>query len=260
MPGALELIYKVTLDIGDPTSKVTLHIGIFFGDIPRIGMDTWLSRSMATNESALPYDVQSDQGIPVTLPSGNTFYCLTSNEERYLTERIRRYLSDNHFVNISDVADLDNMVTFELLMHRWSLWLSKGRDYYDEDISIKLYSDMLNNYSTELRQLKKSLGVDKSTRDKTRGDDSVAAYWDNLKRRAQEFGYMRNEQFAQVITAFKRIQAMVQFYENCDSIERKENACEIDDVLDVIREEISKFDLIDEEFRFNVQTMWIRQQ
>lgn len=215
---------------------------------------------MSNDTPALPYDVTSMDGLPVQLPSGATFYVLTSGEETYLKERINRYLGDNHFVNISDVQELDKMVTFELLMHRWSMWLSRGRDYYDEDINIKLYSDMLSSYSTEVRQLKKALGVDKSTRDKTRGDDSVAALWDNLKRRAQEFGYMRNEQFAQTITSFKRIQAIIQFYDNCDLIERKENACEIEDVIEVIREELKKFDLLDEKFRFEVQAMWVRLQ
>lgn len=167
------------------------------------------------NAEPPPYDVQVEDGIPVHLPSGAVYYVLTSDEQRYLVDRITRYLADNHFVNVSDMQDIDRMITFELLIHRWTLYLSKGRDYFDDDIDTKKYSDMVQDYSREVRQLKKSLGVDKSTRDRTRGDDSVAALWDNLRRRAQEFGYMRNAQFAQVITSFQRIQAMIQFRDNC---------------------------------------------
>lgn len=206
------------------------------------------------------YELQADSGIPVSLPSGATYYVLTDEEDRYLRDRITRYLSDNHFVNVSDVQDIDKMIVFELLIHRWSMWISKGRDYYDEDINIKQYSDMVKDYSTEVRQLKKALGVDKSTRDRTRGDDSIASLWANLQRRAAEFGYKRNEEMVQVITSFQRIKAMVTFHDKCDALERKENACEVNDVLEVLREEIRKFDEIDEHFKFEKQTLWVRSQ
>jgi hypothetical protein len=212
------------------------------------------------DDDALPYEIQADDGIAVELPSGATYYVHTDGEEHYLRDKITRYLSDNHFVNISDMQEIDRMITFELLIHRWSMWLARGKDYWNEPINTKQYSDMVQDYSREVRQLKKGLGVDKSSRDRTRGDDSVAALWDNLLRRAREFGYTRNEQMIQVITSFHRIKAMIILYKNTDEIERKENACELADVLEVIEEEIAKFDAIDESFRFDKQALWIRSQ
>jgi hypothetical protein len=206
------------------------------------------------------YEIQSEDGIPVTLPSGATYFVLTDTEEHYLRDKIGRYMSDNHFVNVSDILEIDRMVTFELLIHRWTLWLSRGKDYWNNTINSKQLSDTVQEFSREIRQLKKGLGVDKTSRDRTRGDDSMAAHWDNLLQRAREFGYLRNEQFTQVITSFQRIKAIVQFHLNSDEIERKENACELPDVLEVIQEEISKFDQIDETFRFEKQRMWIRNQ
>lgn len=212
------------------------------------------------NDDLRNYEIQAGAGIPVNLPSGAIHYVLTDEEERYLRDRITRYLSDNHFVNVSDVQDIDKMIVFELLIHRWSLWLSKGRNYYDEDINIKQYSEMTHSYSTEVRQLKKALGVDKTTRDRTRGDDSLASLWSNLQRRAAEFGYKRNEEFVQTITSFQRLKAILTFHDNADEIERKENACEMTDVIEILREEIRKFDEIDEKFKFEKQTLWIRNQ
>jgi hypothetical protein len=206
------------------------------------------------------YEIQAGGGIPVALPSGATYFVITDEEQRYLTERIQRYLSDNHFVNVSDVQDIDKMIVFELLIHRWTLWISRGRDYFDEDISVKQYAEMVKEYSTEVRQLKKALGVDKSTRDRTRGDDSIASLWENLRRRAAEFGYKRNEEYVQAITSFQRLKAMVTFHDKCDDVERKENACEIADVMEVLRDEIRKFDEIDERFKFEKQTLWVRSQ
>jgi hypothetical protein len=216
--------------------------------------------SVTSPDDLRAYEIQAGAGIPVQLPSGAIYHVLTDEEERYLTDKIKRYLSDNHFVNVSDVQDIDKMITFELLIHRWSSWVAKGRDYYDEDINIKQYAEMVKEYSVEVRQLKKALGVDKSTRDRTRGDDSIASLWSNLQRRAAEFGYKRNDEFVQVITSFQRLKAMVTFHDNCDALERKENACDIEDVLEVLRAEIRKFDEIDEKFKFEKQALWIRSQ
>lgn len=202
----------------------------------------------------------AEDGIPVELPSGATYYTITHAEAEYLRDRISRYLSDNHFINVSDIQEIDRLITLETLVHRWTMWISKGRNYYDEDINVKLHSDMVGDASREIRQMKKALGLDKPSRDKVRGDDSVAALWDHLLRRAREFGYMRNEQYVQVITSFQRIKALVTFHDNCDEIERKENACEVDDILQALREELTKFDQIDEAFRHTAQTLWIRNQ
>jgi hypothetical protein len=201
-----------------------------------------------------------EQGIPVELPSGATHYTITHSEAEYLRDLAARYLSDNHFVNIADLKEIDRLITMETLVHRWQMWISKGRNYYDEDVNIKLHNDMVADASREIRQMKKALGLDKPSRDKVRGDDSVAALWDHLLRRAREFGYMRNEQLTATITAFQRIKALIQFHDNCDELERKENACELDDVIEVIRAEIAKFDRVDERFRHETQQLWIRQQ
>lgn len=207
-----------------------------------------------------PYEVVADDGIPVEMPSGAIAYVMTGDEEDYLLDRITRYMSDNHFINVSDVQDIDKMLYFELFIHRWSLWMSKGRDYWGVDVNVRQLSEMVKDYSTEVRQLKKALGVDKTTRDRTRGDDSVAALWTNVLQRANEFGVMRNDQFVAVITSFQRLKAILTFHDNADEIERKENACETDDVIAVLRDEIHKFDAIDEEFRHTKQRLWVRRQ
>jgi hypothetical protein len=202
----------------------------------------------------------AEEGIPVELPSGATYYTITHAEAEYLRDRIERYLSDNHFVNVSDVQEIDRLITLETLVHRWTMWISKGRNYYDEDVNIKVHSDMVQDASREIRQMKKALGLDKPSRDKVRGDDSIASHWEHLLQRAREFGYMRNEQYVKTITSFQRLKALMIFHDNADEIERKENACEIEDIFEVLREEIADFDKIDEKFRHEQQKLWIRSQ
>lgn len=206
------------------------------------------------------YDLQADEGIAVGLPSGAMFYVLTQDEADYLNERVRRYLSDNHFVNVSDFQDIDKMVTFEMLVHRWSLWLSRGQDYYGSSIDEKQLAAQVNAYSGELRLLKKNLAMDKVARDRARGDDSVAVYLANLRERALEFCVMRSQQACRAIEAIQRIAGIIGYYDNCDDSERREHGVELTDVLAVIREELAEFAKIDEEFRKNVQRYWVRKQ
>jgi hypothetical protein len=95
------------------------------------------------------FAVTDDQGIPVGLPSGATFPVMTDSEREYLEDKIQRYLADNHFHNVSDMLDIDKLVIFELMVHRWSMWVSKGRDYWDEEIPVRGYSEMIENYCVD---------------------------------------------------------------------------------------------------------------
>lgn len=208
-----------------------------------------------------PFDVTADEGFPVQLPSGATWYVLTQDESDYLVDRVHRYLTDNRFTNVSDVQDIDRMVMFELLVHRWTLWLSKGVDYYNDEVNSRELADRVNAYSTEIRQLKKGLGVDKVARDRARGDDSVVAYLEQLKVRAGEFGIMRNEQFSKVIELFHQLKALIIYNANTDELEKREQHITDEDLLDWIKNvAIPEFDAIDATFRDEKQKLWVRSQ
>lgn len=205
-----------------------------------------------------PYDTISDEGIPVKLPSGATFYTLTQTEADYLHERVGLYTESFKFTAISDTQDVDKMVTFELLIHRWSMWLSRGVDYYNNAINERVLADQTHRFSNELRQIKKTLGVDKPTRDKIRGDDSVSAYLENLRRRAKEFGIHRDTQSEKSIELFQRLKALIIFHQNCTLEEQQENHATSEEVLTWIKEiAIPEFDELSEHFRLD-QKMWVR--
>lgn len=206
------------------------------------------------------FDVTIEAGIDVELPSGEHYNVLTTSEEAYVQDRVRRYMSDNKFVNVTDLADVDKIVVFELLIHRFTLWVGRSRNYFDDEINVMQYSAKIQEFSGEVRQLKRALGLDKVTRDKTSGDDSVAARWDNLLQRAKEFGYARNEIYNQIIEAFKRCEGMLIFHDNADEMERKEQHCEAEDVLAVLREAVDQVNAVDEKFRFETQRMWVKDQ
>lgn len=204
-------------------------------------------------------DLVVEDGLPVQLPSGATFVVLTQSEVDYVTERVGRYLADNHFVNVSDFQDVDRMLILEVLCFRWGLWISKQRDYFGDPVDEAALRRSLNDYSGELRQLKRTLGIDKLARDRQRGEDSVAVYLDNLRARAKEFGIMREGQLAKALELVAQLIALVTLHDQSDDIERREMHVTTEDVLDWIRTVfMPEFQAVDAHFRQHAQRFWIR--
>lgn len=205
-------------------------------------------------------DVQviSEEGLPVTLPSGAEFKVLTTEEVDYVHQRVQRYLEDNHFVNVADFADVDRVLEMELLIHRWNLWLSRGRDYFDEPVDEGKLLRAVETWSREVRQLKNQLGIDKATRDKEKGTDSWPVYWQNLLARGREFGIMREQQSSKAIELAMQLIALVTLHDNCDEVERAELHCTVDDLVEWVRDVfIPEMTAIDAYFRENVQRYWV---
>lgn len=199
--------------------------------------------------------------IEVTLPSGTSHPVLNHYEAEYLTERVARYHEDNALTNISDLQDLDRMLAMELFVHRWSIWVSQRSDYDGRAIDEAFYQRQVNAYSTELRQLKKLLGLDKPARDRTKGEGSVAHYWSQLGVRAKAFGVMRNRQLDRALILTNQLIGLVTFHKNATEAEREEFHVTAEDIVEwidsVYRPEYSE---IDEHFRHHEQTFWVRSQ
>lgn len=194
----------------------------------------------------------------VMLPSGGSFN-VYMREVVYVEERSKKYLKDNHFTNASDLATLDQVLMLELLVWRWANWVSQQTDYWGEPVSEPAYAKAMKETSAELRQLKAALGIDKVTRDKQRGEDSVSAYLQNLRERAKEFGVTREKQLDKALELFNQLKAMLVLHDNCTLDEQKEMGCTDLEVLDWIRTVcVPEYDEIDAHFRANKQRFWVR--
>lgn len=166
-----------------------------------------------------------------------------------------------HNTNVSDLQDVDRMVIMECLVHRWSLWLSREKDYFGDAIDAKALRSTVNDYSTEVRQIKRGLGIDRVARDKQKGDDSVNEYLAQLRIRAQEFGVMREQQLNKALELFNQLKMLVTLHDNADEIERREMRCSSDDVFEWLRTvAFPEFDEIDGYFRENKQRFWVKKQ
>jgi hypothetical protein len=204
-------------------------------------------------------DIQ-EETFTVISPSGAPFIMLTQDEVDYFEDRSTRYVTTHVFHDVSDLQDVDRVIMMELMIWRWSNWLSMGADYYGQHVEERELRDYIKNYSLEVRQLKKLLGIDKAARDREKGE-SFPVYLEKLLDRAKQFGVMREKQLDKALILFNELKALVTLHDNCDEIERKENNCELDDIFEWIRTiAIPEYDLIDSYFQEHQQRAWIREQ
>jgi len=195
----------------------------------------------------------------VTAPSGSGFVVANKSEQKQFEDLVGRYTTDNHFTNVSDLQDLDRVIMLEVLLFRYTIWLSAEVNYDNEPIDSNDLKNRVKEFSSETRQLKKALSLDKESRDKDKGAH-VADYIANLTARAKEFGVTRNLQALEAITLWKELSALITLHENCDEIERREQKANVEDIFEWITDDaIPRFNQIDLEFRER-QRYWIREQ
>lgn len=145
----------------------------------------------------------------------------------------------------------------ELTSWRLSLWLMKDVDYLGEEIDRDKTQQRITETSKEIRQLKRSMGIDRATREKDRGE-TVSDRWDALCKAAEEMGLHRENQLQKVLVLFNELTALITAHNNMDEQERKEEEMNKDDIWKWIEEvAIPEYQALDEYFRKNVQKMWI---
>lgn len=201
-----------------------------------------------------PYNVNL---YAVITPTGGELNLQTVEEADWYERRRDRYINDNAFPNVSDLQDLDRLLVLELMVERWSRWISQGFNYQVARVDERELKDNIKGYSTEIRLLKASLGIDKATRDKEKGE-SLADYVASLLERAKIFGYHRNAQYELAVTKFYQLHTMVLTYDRCDEEERNQLGLSQDTIIEWIRDHIiTEWDAMSEAFR-KEQAIWIR--
>jgi hypothetical protein len=193
----------------------------------------------------------------VKTPSGADINLQSTEEAVYYEQRRDLYLQHNHFVNISDIQDLDRLLTLEIMVFRWSYWLNQGFDYIASRVDEKQLKDSIREFSTEIRQVKSALGIDKVNRDRDKGEN-FGDYLTNFLARGKEFGYMRNEDYDMAVTLFWELTAMVRTFYRADTQEREELGLSADIICEHIRDKIlPRWDALQQSHRKN-QAIWVR--
>lgn len=189
--------------------------------------------------------------------SGTEFEVLTTDEKDYFETNLTKYKSEYRFENVSDLADVDRLLSLELLSYRYTAWLMKGSDYDGLQFSEKDIRDHKQKVDTEIRLLKKNMGMDRKGRVESEAE-SVSEYLRNLLRRAGEFGVHRDVQIAKSLDLFNDLKTMIGLHDRTDAEERRHLGVEEFQIIEWIRNvAIPEYDAIDDAFRKNQRT-WIK--
>jgi len=189
--------------------------------------------------------------------SGTEFEVLNTDEKNYFETNLEKYKEQYRFENVSDLADVDRLIGLELLSYRYTAWLMKGSDYDGLQFSEKDVRDHKQKVDTEIRLLKKNMGMDRKGRVESEAE-SVAEYLKNLLRRAGEFGVHRDTQIAEAINLWNDLKTMIGLHDRTDTEERLHLGVEETQIIEWIRNvAIPRYDAIDDAFRKN-QRSWIK--
>lgn len=197
----------------------------------------------------------------VTTVSGHQIEVMGAEEARYYRAQKTKYMNENKFSAVTDLADLDRLLFMELMVFRWTNWLASGKDY-DGFLSANQEDQLRKNLkemSPLISQVKNDLGLTKSQRDKE-AFESVGQYLIDLKARAKEHGVRREKQLTAALCLTKELFSLVGTYDRSNPLERSKIGLEsADDILDWIRGHMRpQFDEIDLYFQQNQQRYWIR--
>lgn len=208
-----------------------------------------------------PVDVDNPYGLElyaVQTPTGSKLNLQTEGEAEWYERQRDRYLSDNRFTNVSDLEDLTRLLTLEIMVQRWQTWLTQGFDYIAGRVNENDLRQSIKDYSTEIRQVKASLGIDRVTRERDKGE-TVGDYVANLLLRAKEFGVHRNDQYAKSVTFIWELISMVKTHDRCDDQERRELDLTPETIVQWVRDNlIPGWEELNTDFRKN-QKVWIQE-
>ena len=198
--------------------------------------------------------------IEVELPSGALFEVLTEEEADFTVDLARRYTEAFEFEHISDIQDLDKVVTLEVLCHRWRRWLGSTTDYEGKAVDqVDLYR-RVKDFDAELRGQKKALGIDAVTRDKAKGEGSIPHFVATMREKARIFGVHREHQLDRALELTNQLISLVTVWRNCvDDDERRLLHHTTDDIIDWITNVYTpEYQEIDAHFRAHEQKYWVR--
>jgi hypothetical protein len=210
---------------------------------------------------ATAVEVENPYGLQlwtVISPTGSPFHLQTEQEAEWYERQRDQYLTHNRFTNVSDLEDLARLLTLEIMVYRWTTWLTQGFDYLAGRVNETELKNAIKEYSVEIRLVKASLGIDRVTREKDKGE-TVGDYIANLLERAAEFAVHRNEQYALSVTFIWELVSMIETYDRCDEQERRELDLSPQSIMEWVRTRVMpKWADLNESFRA-VQTVWINE-
>lgn len=202
-------------------------------------------------------------GFPVRMVSGKTSHVMTAAEQEWWNESRDAYMAQTKFTEVTDMRDMDRLLAMELMVFRWTQWMSAGLDYDgDMIVSEKDLQLQLKGYSDQITKIKASMVLSKDARDAAANEGNFARWFSDLKARARIFGIHREEQLQVALTLFNELSATVRVFLAADEEERGRTGLRTsDEVLRYINDDIiPRYKALDEYFQEHEQRLWVKDQ
>lgn len=203
----------------------------------------------------------TDEYVEVVGPSGSTFEVLNDIEADFWNRSRDRYLEQFKFENITDLLDLDRVLTGELLSFRLSYWILHEGDYDSraiDDTEMGALQRKRIETEKETRLLKEKMGLNRGRRQDS-DQQAVWEYLNNLRSRAKEFGVHRDMQIAKSMDLLHELFTQVGIYNRGDEEERTHLKCNAEDILKWVSEVAQpEYNALDDAFRKN-QKLWLKE-
>ncbi len=199
------------------------------------------------------------QQYEVALVSGEHIQVQTDREARWFNNTRDEYTSQLRFSEVTDLRDLDRVLVMELMIFRWTTWLSSGKTYQGWDIDNEdVIRKNIKEYSDQITKVKDAMSLSKKARDDAANDGNLATWLQDLKSRAQIFGMHRENQLQKALVLMQELSSIVGAYDRSDTEERGKLGFETEtDILDWVRHTmLPEYKAIDAHFRTHEQRMW----
>lgn len=201
------------------------------------------------------------RAITVKLVSGKDMEVLNKYEQEWFNDTRNAYGSQLKFTDETDKQDLDRVMIHELMIFRWSQWISANKDYDGDMVDEERLRRNIKEYSDQLNKIKESLGLNKKHRDAAAAEGNFAGWLQELRTRARAFGFHRETQLTKMISLGKELFSIVTTFERADAEERKKLGFETEaEIVAWIRNYMKpEFDKLDEYFKTHEQKYWIQE-
>lgn len=215
----------------------------------------------------MPDNRDSDQ-LEVELPAGGKMHLLDAEEVELWTNLSARYREDYRLRKINDLVALGSILMHQLTLFRAQRRLSGLEPEYDEEglftgkmkkvkvtqASSSAATADIGRSSKEIREIEKSLGIDKKGREAA-GDQDIPSYLRRLKAFGREMGIHISRRVHAYEEFVNELRWRVRLEQTGDPEDKAYHDCTPEGILKWARGELDKLTEIDKQFAEDKQKL-----
>lgn len=204
----------------------------------------------------------SDDTFLVELPGGGAHIPLQTAEEVDRWQTLEAAYRDQYDLRkINDLTNLGTLLVQQVNLYRAQMGLS-GRVPVTDDFGlptgeyeqrmlkqseIRSYQDQIQGASKEIREIERTMGIDKKSRDQA-GDESLKSWLVQMKARAHRYGLHVSRRVAKYEEFCMELRWRLRLNEIGDAEDKHYEECSEEGIIRWAREQLAELERVDQEF------------